>query len=268
MIVEWLNMSNQISNTSSLLNSRKFIFKPLHVVSRILTHAKDPPVLSVHGLSIKSNDSGSRSNKLSIRKLKVSDEVTIFSKFINCVLSDPIDPGVFESIDVCVTVGGLKVFYVDRPSVVISLNRVNSNRAILESVFNHLSNLKSVVRHLFRSVHVSIVRRVITSPEHKVRLYYVTHMFEHVLQSNLRKVTLVSTPLSSLFCDISWEPINCSAAEIAPTVVVSTNFIFHIDVRIRHMNYLESLSRFSICLHLVVKVVNEVIIFDAFRLVR
>lgn len=144
-----LNVANKVSYSSSFLNSTEFVFKPLHVVSRVFFHSKHPPVLLVHGLSVDGNNLSSRGNQSSIRFLKVSDEIPVFSKLINCVLSNPFDPRVFKSVDVVVAVRVSKVLYVDRPSVVVTLGGVDSDRSILEGSFNHLSNLEGVVGHLF-----------------------------------------------------------------------------------------------------------------------
>jgi len=72
---------------------------------------------------------------------------------------------VFQIDNRAVLTSFVKVLNVYWPSVVVTLNRVDSNRLVLESVFNHLSGLEIIVRHLNLSISHSIVRGVISCPE-------------------------------------------------------------------------------------------------------
>jgi hypothetical protein len=151
------------------------------MMARIASTSPDPPVVGVHGLSVDCNYFSSRSYQGAIRFLHVSTEVAVLSEFVNCVLTDPVYPLVFEPVDVIITIGSFKVFHIDWPSVVIALGGVNSDGCIFESVLNHFSNLESVVGHLFRSVSIGVMRRVVASPKHDIGLYNVTNVLEQTL---------------------------------------------------------------------------------------
>jgi len=188
LVIEGLNVANEESDSTGFLNRSKLGFKPLHVVAGVFSHSPDPPVVGVHRLSVKSNYSSSGSHQVSVGLLEVGHEVPVLCELINGILTNPIYPLVFESVDVDVSVGLLEAFNVHGPSVMITLRRVNGDRSIFESVFNHLSDLQGVVSHLGLSVIVRIVGRVVSSPQHDNWLNDISHMVKHALESKLRQV--------------------------------------------------------------------------------
>ena len=63
-----------------------------------------------------------------------------------------------------------EILLVNRPGVVVAMDRHDLDALILDSILDHVRDLLSIVCHLLGSVRPDVVRRVVTSPENQIGL--------------------------------------------------------------------------------------------------
>jgi len=254
-----LNVSNNINETSCSFSLSKLSLKPSDLVARVVSLAENPPVLVICRLRVEADDFAVLED-FAAGKFEGHRVVAVFAELVNGFLANPLGPAVLEVVNRIVDAGGAEVFNIDGPGVVVTLDGVDNNIVIAEGVLNGTSNLQGVLSDFLVGVGPHVVGRVVSCPEEQVWLLHFFDMLKHVQKSVARQVTLVATPFAGSEGRVRRVAPLFTAARVATALPEGTFLVFQVDVRIRHVNGLESGTRVGVVSDLSVQVVGVVVV--------
>jgi hypothetical protein len=93
----------------------------------------------------------------------------------------PFIPVLSNAVNGDVRIGKGEVFYVDWPGIMVALNRINCDWAVLEVRFYYIGNINSSLFWFIIWVFPDIMSGVIASPEEQIRLHLGLHVVQHVI---------------------------------------------------------------------------------------
>lgn len=250
--------------TLGSFDTQELVLEPGEHMTWVVAFPPDVEVEGIANVSVDSNDLGTFRHTLAIFKFDVKRVVSELPILSCCIFTDPLSPHIFVMVDCVVLVGLSKVFLVDRPGVVVSLDRNYSDLFALDRIFDSVRDFVSVFCHFFHAVAPNVVGGIITSPEDNIWLDLISDEFHHVSESLLGEVALASivTPLTrGPFTGVS-HAVFSPTAEIAATVYFGAYSVLSVNVCVREVHGFYCIALGLGLTDLEVQVVDKVIVFE------